>query len=75
MYHYDAKIALEELNEDALLPHPVRVRDMMLRTQLGADDALDVNRDFQSYLAHFGETQQIARAILEKLASGVPKRS
>jgi hypothetical protein len=75
MYHYDAKTALEELNEDALLPHPVRVRDMMLRTQLGADDALDVNREFQSYLAHFGETQQIARAILEKLASGVPKRS
>ena len=75
MYHYDAKTALEELNEDALLPHPVRVRDMMLRTQLGADDALDVNREFQSYLMHFGETQQIARAILEKLASGVPKRS
>jgi hypothetical protein len=75
MYHYDAKTALEELNEDALLPHPVRVRDMMLRTQLGADDALDVNREFQSYLARFGETQQIARAILEKLASGVPKRS
>ena len=48
---------------------------MMLRTQLGADDALDVNREFQSYLTHFGETQQIARAILEKLASGVPKRS
>jgi hypothetical protein len=75
MYHYDAKTALEELNEDALLPHPVRVRDMMLRTQLGADDALDVNREFQNYLTHFGETQQIARAILEKLASGVPKRS
>ncbi|HYB60193.1 MAG TPA: hypothetical protein VEH50_01820 [Methylomirabilota bacterium] len=75
MYHYDAKTALEELNEDALLPHPVRVRDMMLRTQLGADDALDVNREFQNYLTHFGEAQQIARAILEKLASGVPKRS
>jgi len=51
------------------------VRDMMLRTQLGADDALDVNREFQNYLTHFGEAQQIARAILEKLASGVPKRS
>ena len=75
MYHYDAKIALEELNEDALLPHPVRVRDMMIRTQLSPDDALDVNREFQSYLSHFGETQQIARAILEKLAAGVPKRS
>ncbi len=75
MYHYDAKIALEELNEEALLPHPVRVRDMMIRTQLSPDDALNVNREFQSYLSHFGETQQIARAILEKLAAGVPKRS
>jgi hypothetical protein len=75
MYHYDAKIALEELTEDALLPHPVRVRDMMIRTQLSPDDALEVNREFQSYLTHFGETQQIARAILEKLAAGVPKRS
>jgi hypothetical protein len=75
MYHYDAKTALEELNEDALLPHPVRVRDMMLRTQLGPDDALDVNREFQNYLSRFGEAQQIARAILEKLAAGVPKRS
>jgi hypothetical protein len=75
MYHYDVKIALEELNEDALLPHPVRVRDMMIRTQLSPDDALEVNREFQTYLAHFGETQQIARAILEKLAAGVPKRS
>jgi hypothetical protein len=26
MYHYDASIALEELKEDALLPHPVRLR-------------------------------------------------
>jgi hypothetical protein len=75
MYHYDVKIALEELNEDALLPHPVRVRDMMIRTQLSPDDALEVNREFQSYLSHFGETQQIARTILEKLAAGVPKRS
>jgi len=73
MYHYDASTALEELNEDALLPHPVRVRDMMLRTQLPPNDALDLSRDFQSYLTHFGETQKIARAILEKLAAGVPK--
>jgi len=25
MYHYDAKIALEELTEEALLPHPVKI--------------------------------------------------
>jgi hypothetical protein len=73
MYHYDASTALEELNEEALLPHPVRVRDMMLRTQLPPNDALDLSREFQSYLSHFGETQKIAKTILEKLAAGVPK--
>jgi hypothetical protein len=72
-YHYDAKMALEELNEDAILTHPVHVRDMMMRTQLPPNEALDLSRDFQSYLTHFGETQKIARTILEKLAAGVPK--
>lgn len=73
MYHYDAKAALEELKEDAVLPHPVRLRDMILRTKLAAENALDLNREFQSYLSHFGETQKIAREILEKLAVGEPK--
>jgi hypothetical protein len=72
MDHYDAKAALDELKEDALLPHPVRLRDMILRTQLNASDALDLNREFQSYLAHYGETQKVALEILEKIASGVP---
>ncbi len=70
---YDAKAALEELKEDAVLPHPVRLRDMILRTKLGADNALELNREFQNYLSHFGETQKIARGILEKLAVGEPK--
>ncbi len=30
MYHYDPKIALDELREDVLLPHPVQLRDMIL---------------------------------------------
>ena len=42
MYHYDAKQALEELQEDALLPHPVKLRDMILRTQLGPDEAKEL---------------------------------
>ena len=75
MYHYDAKAALEELKEDAVLPHPVRLRDMIMRTKLDAGHALDLNREFQNYLAHFGETQKIARDILEKLAVGEPKTS
>lgn len=68
MYHYDARTALEELKEDAILPHPVHLRDMILRTKLDPDHALDLNREFQNYLSHFGETQKIARGILEKLA-------
>ena len=69
MYHYDAATALEELQEDALLPHPVKLRDMILRHQLGVADAKSINHDFQDYLARFGESQKIARGILEKLAS------
>jgi hypothetical protein len=58
-----------------MLPHPVRLRDMILRTQLNAGDALDMNREFQSYLSHYGETQKVALEILEKLVAGVPKNS
>ena len=75
MDRYDVKAALDELNEDALLPHPVRLRDMILRFRLGANEALDINREFQSYLSAFGQTQQIAREILQKLAVGQPKDS
>jgi hypothetical protein len=74
MDRYDVKAALEELNEDAVLPHPVRLRDMILRIRLAASDALDINREFQSYLAAFGQTQTIAREILQKLAVGEPKK-
>jgi hypothetical protein len=73
MYHYDVKIALEELQEEALLPHPVRLRDMILRTQLGPKDAQLLNHDFQDYLTRFGEIQKVANGILEKLAAGQRK--
>jgi hypothetical protein len=72
---YDAKAALDELNEDAVLPHPVRLRDMILRMNLGTDQALDINREFQNYLAIFGQAQEIGRGILEKLAGGSPKNT
>lgn len=68
MYHYDPQIALEEVQEDALLPHPVHVRDMMLRARLSPDRALELNRKFQNYLEVFGEAQKLARALLEELA-------
>jgi len=75
MYHYDAKIALEELQEDALLPHPVKLRDMILRTQLGPKEAQLLNQEFQDYLTRFGDLQKVARSILEQLAAGQRKAS
>ena len=39
MEPYDIKTALDELKEDAVLPHPVRLRDMILRTQHDASEA------------------------------------
>ncbi len=73
MYHYDVNAALEELREDALLPHPVRLRDMILRTKHDAEEARELNREFQNYLTHFGETQKLAQSILEQLALDQPK--
>jgi hypothetical protein len=74
MEPYDVKSALDELKEDAVLPHPVRMRDMILRTQHDAGEAIELNREFQSYLTHYGETQKIALEILERLsASGAGK--
>jgi len=70
MYHYDPTTALEELQEDALLPHPVNLRDMILRNKLGPQEAQMLNQEFQEYLTRFGEIQSVARSILEKLASG-----
>lgn len=72
---FDAQSALDELVEDAVLPHPVRLRDMILRVRLGATDALDINREFQDYLAAFGQTQKIGREILQKLATSPSKES
>lgn len=69
MYHYDPQIALEEVTEDALLPHPVHVRDMMLRARLAPERAIELNHKFQSYLEIFGQAQSIARSMLEELAA------
>ena len=68
MYHYDPKTALEELTEDATLPNPVHMRDMILRRQLAPEDALEVNRLFLEYQKHFGEAQKLGKQILKQLA-------
>ena len=73
MYHYDPTSALDELRDDAVLPHPVHLRDMILRTKLDPTTALDLNREFQDYLTRFGELQKVAREILERIAAGARK--
>jgi hypothetical protein len=75
VYHYDPNTALDELRDDATLPHPVHLRDMILRTKLDPVKALDLNREFQEYLVRFGELQGTARSILEKLSTGIRKAS
>jgi len=75
MYHYDPISALDELRDDAVLPHPVHLRDMILRTKLDPTTALDLNREFQDYLTRFGELQKVAREILERIAAGARKAS
>jgi hypothetical protein len=67
MYHYNPETALEELTEEATLPHPVHVRDMIVRSELSPDRALELNRKFQNYLHAFGDAQSVVRSILEEL--------
>lgn len=68
MYHYDPSTALEELTEDATLPNPVHVRDMLLRKKLGPDKSLELNRLFVEYQKFFGEAQKLGKEILKQLA-------
>jgi hypothetical protein len=68
MYHYDPATALEELTEEATLPNPVHVRDMILRRRLSADKSLEMNRLFVEYQKFFGETQKLGKEILKQLA-------
>ena len=68
MYHYDPNTALEELTEDAILPNPVHIRDMILRRRLSADKSLEMNRLFVEYQKFFGETQKLGKDILKQLA-------
>ncbi len=71
----DVQSTLEEVKEEALLPHPVKMRDMILRTKLDPESALEINRQFQSYLAQFGDTQKLAATILQALAAHEPKNA
>jgi hypothetical protein len=46
---------------------------MILRHQLGVEDAKSINQQFQDYLGRFGESQKIAQGILQKLATSTRK--
>lgn len=69
MYHYDPKTALEEITEDATLPNPVHVRDMILRKRLVPDKSLELNRLFVEYQKFFGEAQKVGKEILKQLVA------
>jgi hypothetical protein len=59
---------LEELTEEATLPNPVHVRDMILRKRLGPENSLELNRLFVEYQKFFGEAQRLGKEILKQLA-------
>lgn len=67
MYHYNPQTALEELTEEAALPNPVHMRDMLLRKHLTADRSLELNRLFIEYQKFFGEAQKLGKEILKQL--------
>jgi hypothetical protein len=69
MYHYDPNTALEELTEEATLPNPVHVRDMILRKRLGPEKSLELNRLFVEYQKLFGEAQKLGKEILRQLVA------
>jgi len=69
MYHYNPATALEELTEEATLPNPVHVRDMLLRHKLTPGQSLEMNRIFVEYQKAFGEAQQLGKEILQRLAA------
>jgi hypothetical protein len=69
MYHYDPTTALEELLEEATLPNPAHVRDMILRKRLKPEESLELNRLFLEYQRFFGETQKLGKEILKELAA------
>ena len=68
MYHYDPATALEELSEEATLPNPVHLRDMILRKRLKPEESLELNRMFTEYQKFFGETQKLGKQILTELS-------
>ena len=64
----DPQDVLQDLNDEALLPNPVKVRDMLFHAKLDPDQSLELNRQFTEYQKHFGEALNLAKQILGRLA-------
>jgi len=64
----DLRQVLDDLNEEALLPNPVKMRDMLFHAKLAPDQSIELNRQFTEYQKHFGEALKLAKQILSKLA-------
>jgi hypothetical protein len=64
MDRFDPAAALEELNEEARLPNPVHMRDLLLRAHLEPKDSLELNRQFTEYQKHFAEALKLGKSLL-----------
>lgn len=73
MDRFDPAIALEELNEEARLPNPVHVRDLLLRAHLEPEQSLELNRQFIEYQKHFGHALKLGQTLLSQLAARTNK--
>jgi hypothetical protein len=70
MYHYNPSTALEELTEDATLPNPVHVREMMLRHKLSRRPVARTEPDLCRIPRNFSARHRSwAREILKRLAA------
>jgi hypothetical protein len=69
MDRFDPATALEELNEEARLPNPVLMRDMMLRAHLDPEQSLELNRQFTEYQKHVGQALKLGKTLLASLAA------
>jgi len=73
MDRFDPANALEELNDEARLPSPVLLRDMMLRAHLNPEQSLELNRQFTEYQKHFGAALKLGKALLMALVATAAK--
>jgi hypothetical protein len=69
MDRFDPADALEDLNDEARLPNPVHLRDMMLRAHLEPEQSLELNRQFTEYQKHFGQALKLGKNLLTALAA------